>query len=485
MPTENVETVRHLFETVEARDLAGMRAVYGHEIVIREASFLPKNQFGEMKMQLWRQGLIVFFISAALPAADRVYFEAARQTANWLQSCARPTKAGKAWPADPRDSTTVSVDLYSGAGGVVLFFLEMYRATNSDIYLKEARAGADDLLATLPDTLSQEQSGLYTGVAGIGFVLEETFKASGEMKYRDGAVRCVKLLRAHVKKAGAGVEWNSITDVISGSAGVGLFLLYAAKEMNDPSARELAVQAGLRLIELGQPENGGMKWAMAPNFSRLMPNFSHGTAGICYFLATLYAETKRQEFLEAALAGANYLTSVANTEGEACLIFHHEPEGKDLYYLGWCHGPVGTARLFYRLWQMTGDSTWKDWVRKSATGIMQSGIPENQTPGFWNNVSQCCGSAGVAEFFLSWYRVTREPAYLDFSKRVAADLLKRATREGNGLKWIQAEHRVKPELLAAQTGYMQGAAGIGMLLLHLDALAQGRTSGIVLPDSPF
>ena len=81
--------------------------------------------------------------------------------------------------------------------------------------------------------------------------------------------------------------------------------------------------------------------------------------------------------------------------------------------------------------------------------------------------------------------VTREPAYLDFSRCVTADLLKRATREGNGLKWIQAEHRVKPELLAAQTGYMQGAAGIGMLLLHLDALPQERTSGIILPDSPF
>ncbi len=41
MPTENVETVRRLFKTVEARDLAGMLAVYDHEIVIREASFLP------------------------------------------------------------------------------------------------------------------------------------------------------------------------------------------------------------------------------------------------------------------------------------------------------------------------------------------------------------------------------------------------------------------------------------------------------------
>ena len=42
-------------------------------------------------------------------------------------------------------------------------------------------------------------------------------------------------------------------------------------------------------------------------------------------------------------------------------VFHHEPDGEDLFYLGWCHGPVGTARLFYRLHQATGDRQWRDW----------------------------------------------------------------------------------------------------------------------------
>jgi len=429
--------------------------------------------------------IIPMLIAMSVRADKRKYFGAAQQTANWLQSCALQIKAGKAWPADPRDSTTVSTNLYSGSSGVVLFFLEMYRATQNKIYLNETRAGADYLIATLPDTFSPEQSGLYTGVAGIGFVLEEMFKITGDRKYRDGALRCVKLLHEHAQKAGAGVEWSNVTDVIGGSAGTGLFLLYAAREMNDPASRDLAVQAGLRLIELGKSENGGLKWAMTPDFPRLMPNFSHGTAGICYFLATLYAETKRREFLDAALAGANYLRSIANTQGDACLIFHHEPDGKELYYLGWCHGPVGTARLFYRLWQVTKDSTWMVWAKKSARAILQSGIPEKQTPGFWNNASQCCGSAGVAEFFLSLYRATKEHSYLDFAKIVTANLLTRATREGDGIKWIQAEHRVRPELLVAQTGYMQGAAGIGMLLLHLDALEQGRAGGIILPDSPF
>jgi len=53
------------------------------------------------------------------------------------------------------------------------------------------------------------------------------------------------------------------------------------------------------------------------------------------------------------------------------------------------------------------------------------------------------------------------------------------------MRWIQAEHRTRPELLTAQTGYAQGAAGIGLALLHWDAFYQSREHGIRLPDSPF
>jgi lantibiotic modifying enzyme len=421
-------------------------------------------------------------LASTLPAADTAYRDAALEAARWIKASAAQAEQGTVWPADPRDAKSVNDTLYAGTPGVILFFLEAYRSTGDQSLLKDARAGADHLLATFAN---EKESGLYEGVAGIGFALTETFKVTRDSKYRQGAVRCAQLIGQRARKAGKGIEWNDTTDIISGGAGIGLFLLYAARELEEPAFRDLAVEDAQRLIELGQPEKNGMKWRMSPGFARLMPNFSHGTAGIAYFLATLYQETRKREFLNAALAGAKYLQAVAKSDGDVCLIFHNEPDGKDLYYLGWCHGPVGTARLFFRLYQVTGDHVWMDWVKKSARGIMESGIPEKQTPGFWNNVSQCCGSAGVAEFFLSLYRVTSDRAYLEFSKRVTAKLLAKATRDSEGMRWIQAEHRVKPELLVAQTGYMQGAAGIGMLLLHLDGFRRGKKASINFPDSPF
>ena len=433
----------------------------------------------------WSASLALIFIGGLLtckPAVDRPYLAAAEKAAAWIRSTEIRSPYGLSWPAVPKDSASVALNLYSGTPGVVLFFIQAYHATGQGTYLRDAREGADFLLAKMPGV---DGAGLYEGLSGVAFALEEAYRASGDEKYRQGFLVCLGRIKAAAVEAGAGIEWGSTTDIISGNAGTGLFLIYASRETKDGSWLDLAARAGTRLAELGRPENGGLKWAMDPDFPRLMPNFSHGTAGIAYFLATLYKETKKKEFLDAALAGAKYLLSVANTEGDTCLIFHDEPDNRDLYYLGWCHGPVGTARLFHLLSEVSGDKSWLGWVRKSANALLQSGLPEEKTPGFWNNAGICCGLAGVGEFFLDLYQALGDRSYLEFSKRVTARLLAKASVENGNMSWVQAEHRTRPDYLFAQTGYMQGAAGIGTFLLWLDAADRAKTRRVIFPDTPF
>ena len=415
-------------------------------------------------------------------AAPADYRAVAVDAAKWIRTARLETPFGITWPADPRDAKTISTALYSGSPGVVLFLIELYHATGDRAHLQDARRGADELMTK---TASERGMGLYDGVAGLGFTFGETWRATKDEKYRKAALNAVKVVTAKAAAVSEGVQWNTSTDIISGIAGTGLFLLYADEVLKDPGARALAIRAGDRLLEVGKPDQGGTKWAMNPASPRLMPNFSHGTAGIAYFLATLYKTTRERRFLDGALAGARYLQAIAKTEGDICLVPHNQPDGLDLFYLGWCHGPTGTARLFYQLHAVTGDDTWMAWVDKAANGILKSGIPEQRTPGFWNNVSQCCGSAGVAQFFLDLHGVTRDPKYLTFAQRMTDDLLARATRDVTGTRWVQAEHRVRPELLIAQTGYMQGAAGIGMWLLRLDGAQRGRAPFVRFPDSPW
>ena len=410
--------------------------------------------------------------------------DVAHKAAAWIRTAHQRTDAGITWPADPLKPDAIDRTFYNGTPGVVLFHLELAHATGDKRALAEAAQGADDLAAFIP---RYDNAGLYTGLAGTAYVLAETRRATGDGKYRDAARRALTRIHELAQPTGKGVEWQGdvSNDVISGAAGIGLFLLWAEQHLEDRDAVALATKGAQRLVENAQPEHGGLKWGISPTVATLYPNFSHGTAGVSYFLATLYERTHDQAFLDAALAGVRYLDAVAVGPPTSYKIFHHEPDGTDLFYLSWCHGPVGTARLFHRLWLSTHDRLWLDRVHECARAIIDAGVPEQRSPGYWNNISQCCGDSGVGEFFLDLQRVAPRAEYKSIVERVEARLLSHATADGDGLKWIQAEHRVRPELLIAQTGFMQGASGVGTFFLHADGVRRGRRPFLRMPDTPF
>ncbi len=416
-------------------------------------------------------------------AQGREDLETAKQAAQWIESTAMPTDKGIVWASDPKDPKTVNTSLYAGTPGPILFLLESYRYTGDERALADAKKGADALLASIK---KDDSTGLYEGLAGSGYTLGEVYLFTHDKKYLDGAIECIDWLKAKAKPAGDGIEWEDGTDIIGGAAGTGLFLLWADKELKAPGARDLAIAAGKRLVEIGESKGTGKtSWLMSTKYPE-MPNFAHGTAGVAYFLTTLYLETQQKEFLNAGLAGANYLISIADLQHGMCLIYHDDKR-KNLYYLSWCHGPAGDARLFYQLYRATKDAKWIDWMKRSAQAMIANGAPNVVvTPGEWNNISACCGVTGQSEFFLDAYEVTHDRQYLDLARKGTARLLSAVTKDENGARWIQAETRVKPDLLLAQTGFMQGASGVGMWLLHMGEFSEGGKKPVLtFPDNPF
>ena len=432
---------------------------------------------------------------SAGPPTPRPHLRIALEAWNWLDTHRIDTPHGITWPADPTDPASTGYTLYTHSPGVLPFALELFHATGDQQYLDAAVAGAAHLAASLGQG---HAAGLYTGLAGIAFVLAETWRATGRDAHRADAARATRLLLDGAGVVGNGAAWpmgsgddaREVNDIISGTAGTGLGLLYLHEALGERGALGGAEAAGARLVERAIETETGLRWDVWPDYPREMPNFSHGTAGIAYFLATLHRATGEDDFLQAALGGARYLISQATLDDSAAApgyrIFHSRPGGEDLYYLSWCHGPVGTNRLFHQLAETTADKRWRDWVARGARGVAATGIPEKRTPGFWENISQCCGTAGAAEHFLTLYRTTGNAEYRTFVDRLNADLVTRGTPAGDGRKWTQAEHRVQPDLLVAQTGHMQGAAGVGKYFLHMDAVEErGEGPRVVLPDDPW
>ncbi len=430
------------------------------------------------------------------------YLEPARQVAAWIRASALKQSTGIAWPYEPDKPDTVGPDIYKGNAGTLIFFLELARATNDSSYSDDALRAADFVIDRAAGI---EGSGFSRDLAGAAWSILETWKATGETRYRGAAISITDALVSRAHSAGAGVTWGPAFDVSGGDAGIVSYLLYAARTFDRDDWRQVARNAGKHLIEIAakNPE-GNLLWPGGLAAGITIPNFAHGTAGVATVLAQLYSQTHDQEFLDAALSGAAHLKSIARADRDTFLIHHHEPTGLDLFYLGQCNGPAGSARLFYELHRNTKDRDWLDITEGAAGAILKSGIPEQRRdaypqiplrveysvkpghlPGFWNNISQCCGAAGIADFFLGLYQATGNDQYLDFARRALDNVVNRAFIDDKGYRWYQSEFRVQPWIVVAQTGYMQGAAGVGSALLHLRTALDGKYHAVLFPYDPF
>ena len=219
------------------------------------------------------------------------------------------------------------------------------------------------------------------------------------------------------------------------------------------------------------------------------PNFAHGGAGVGYFLADLYRETNNEAYLQAAVSAAEYVKTRVHEQSKGFLVCHtEEQQPASTFYLGVCHGPAGTGRFMHLLHKITEDDRWQRWLIDNFEGLVSTGAPEERSKGLWNNYGQCCGDAGIGDYALYLYDETKDERYLAFANRIAKHLVSAehsSASADQSISWAQAEHRSRPDFTERQTGYMQGAAGIGSFLLHLHSVIQGTPCKLAMPDSPF
>jgi lantibiotic modifying enzyme len=405
----------------------------------------------------------------------------ATKAANWILAQEAQENGGSYWPSRAGLSLEEKCDIYYGDSGVLLFLRELYQATGRKEYAEAIQRG----VRFLAENVSRiKLYGLYDGLAGIAFALAQ------QPENPEAAAACSQALDRLIRESSAeengGVRWNNYNDVMGGSAGIGLALLALGKQLHRPELIRLAVQAGTDLVANSNTASHGRYWLHKLDAERQYPNFSHGTAGVGYFLLKLYEQIGKRRFLSTARDAAEYLDSIASVAPATnCLIPHDLSDGKELFYLGWCHGPAGTDRFFDELFVISREAKWRELGEAAAETVLHSGIPEKRTPGYWNNVSRCCGAVAVGEFFLARYRRERSASDREFAIRIGKYLASNAQADADGLKWVQAETRIEPDKIMAQTGLMQGAAGVGLFFVHLADLDESEKAHLLFPDSPW
>lgn len=418
----------------------------------------------------------------------------------FISTCRVDGRVGSHWSRIPEKIRSTHNTLYHGNAGVILFYLELHRAFDEHRFIDIAVDGGRELVASLADG-DESSIAIYTGLPGYMFVLNELAKASGLAEFRTAACALAEQIGDLSEPLGSGIGWiepipfseitgitgeREVLDLSIGAAGAGIGLLYAHRNALHRQALDWATQTADRLIEMSVDGDGGPNWLMMADmpFPFDAPNFAHGAAGVAYFLADLHRATGEQRYLDVAIAAAGYVEAHTSASGAGHLVCHTE-QNPNLHYLGVCHGPPGTGRLMYLLHEITGDDHWLEWLRSNLAGLLATGAPEARSRGLWNNVGQCCGDAGIGDYALFLHRATRDPEYLDVARRVGVVIAEASTLDDGKRSWLQAEHRDRPDFVETQTGYMQGAAGIGSFLLHLATNDADAVAKIALPDVPF
>ncbi|HQP20857.1 MAG TPA: lanthionine synthetase LanC family protein [Phenylobacterium sp.] len=390
--------------------------------------------------------------------------------------------------------------LYHGACGVILLLLELHAAGQDPGALDEAIAAGEEVVEYLAkkDRLSVSMS---TGWPGYAFAMSELARVSGREDFRACAVRCLEKLHAQSTPRGAGIGWietapfaditgfsdeREIYDQSVGAAGAGLLMIYAHRQGLHAEALNWAKAVAERLLEVAEPDPDGLRWRLMNDmpFPFTAPNFAHGGAGVGYFLIQLFRETGDARYLDAAKAAARYTMSRSKPMGQGKLVVHTEEARRPIFYLGACHGPAGTGRLLLELHEITSDAHWLEEAKALMEGLTATGAPRTRSAGYWNNFGQCCGDAGVGEFALLMAARTGDESYRELAQACADVIEEASDLKPEGRRWVQAEHRERPDFLQAQTGYMQGAAGIASFLLHLATTEAGAPVKIALPDWP-
>jgi hypothetical protein len=337
------------------------------------------------------------------------FIDYARGAATWLESVAVAGENGGLKWLQCNDAKAFSLNFYDGASGVCLFYLNMFRVTGDAKYraLAEMSAAPPDARALkdadgffwedeneLPDgTVCRRSSpALYSGASGLGSVFLRLHEVLGGEKWLDLARGAADRIAAGCEKK-SDMPWGENTDVISGAAGIGLFMLEIHAATGKKRYLDCAKTAGEWLVKRAVKDGDGLKWRSMAGLERFYTGFSHGTAGIVCFLARLSEAGGDKDFLDAAEAGAAWLVKNAVAERGGLKWFHYGPENLKEFMSGWCHGPAGTCRMFLELHRMTGKAEYLDIAKKGAAWLMLTLEPSKKETMF-HGLSMCCGAAG-------------------------------------------------------------------------------------------
>lgn len=344
-----------------------------------------------------------------LPAADqeRLLTDGRAQLVTGMT----PDSPDALWPAPPVEGRMFdTLALQAGSAGTLEVMRRGVRATGDARQRSALRTG----LAWLDEKVDRsprQLPGLYFGRGGTYWAMYEAATELGDGAVQRRSIERVKSLP---------VVWSN-PDLTHGVAGGGLAQLHLWRRAGDEELRERVLLCVESVLAARAPD--GLVWPVPKSMGRgeglTHYGFAHGVAGICSFLLSVARELERPDLLESAVAGGDFLLSLARDHGDGLRWPTAEAKNKTLDdsfdgVCWWCSGAPGIGTFLIRLWRATADRRYLDAAHRAAVSTRREK--------WFLSASHCHGLAGNGEFLLDMAAATGETLYLEWAEEHAAAL---------------------------------------------------------------
>jgi len=374
-----------------------------------------------------------------LAGADSVF--------SFIQATVESNEKGCYWRTyDYYDKPHYHYSIFNGVGGIPIFLCAYYRQKKDEAALRLAERAIRWSIGAIPESYCHER-GLQLGRTGVAY----TALMVSELTSNDAFIAFAAENGKHI----CAEEPGPITDILSGEASNGWFLLKLWKRTGDVQFLDGAVRCA-EWIGQQMIRERGLTYCLTDPIGKSFgekgySGLSHGIAGVAFFLAYLSEQTSElrwrnlsYELLDTLVktaieihGGLNWSPILGETELSRCQ---------------YSHGSSGIGLAFAASARCLKDNALLDVALRAGEAAYHYGD-------FRNNPTLCTGLASGGELMLELYGQTKDDKWKTRAEVFGDLALSYKVETPNGDRWpTDTEGLYSPD-------FTYGASGTGYFFL--------------------
>lgn len=338
--------------------------------------------------------------------------------------------------------------LIAGDSAAALFFSYYKRFSNREEFSQSAQQKIDEILDRLVNYEGDYDTSFGYGLAGIGWLFQHLLKVNPELDEVEIPDDFRKL-----------IAWSTIEsinqknyDFFVGAVGRALFFY---SDSNAEIKNKLLFDFLSRFPELSvRQESNGLSWFSSGDEDCNL-GLSHGIASIIVLLSKLLHSGINTANTTRLLDGTiTYLLSLQSNRSDSLSVFPNTSESIGYNSrLAWCYGDLGISMA---LLQAGISSQNENWIRQAMTILRRTTLRTNLEANFVSDPFFCHGAIGIAHIFNRVYQYSKEESFL-VSSRYWANI---------ALEMIETQNILSDQSIVAPD-LLDGFAGLGLSLIAL------------------